>query len=195
MDKMPPEKLLNFLVSKEFYQLIDKADEFLKIDPKLDGEKDGKVTLFLDYYFRERLSSQTLKNYAKQILDFLSDEEIDNLLNFIHQNFFDLRENLWQEEKVLEETLEETEETKPETFEEKERRYQEIMEPLIKRTEKTEKGKVEEKTFKTITFQPEEQHPEPESPETLPETIIIIKKTEEEKPKEGEEEFLDLSKL
>jgi len=187
---MPPKKLLDFLVSPGFYQLIDRTDEFLKIDPKVDGEKDGKVTLFLDYYFRERLSGSTLKIYAKQILDFLSDEEINNLLNFVQQNFFDLREKLWQEEKVLKET----EETKPETFEEKAKKYQEIMEPLIKRIARPEKEKAKEKTFKTITFQPEEKHPEPESPKTLPETAIIIKKTEEEKPKEGEE-VLDLSKL
>jgi hypothetical protein len=199
---MPTEKLFDFLVSQEFYQLIDKTDEFLKIDPKVDGEKDSKVTFFLDRYFRERLSGTKLQNYAKQILDFLSDEEIDNLLNFINENFSNLREKLWQEEITTQEQEEidtqEIEKIKPVTFEEKTKKYQEIMESLIKKKEKNEeKPKPIEKEFKTITFEPQEIHQPQEtfSQEDLSETAIIIKKKKSEDQTKDTDGELDLSKL
>jgi hypothetical protein len=205
---MPTEKLSKFLASEEFDSLIDKTDEFLKIDLKNETDKDIKVALFLENYFRERLSGSTLKNYAKQILDFLSDEEIDNILNFVQQNFFDLREQLWQE-KPAEETMEESEkieEIRPETFEEKEKRYQEIIAPLIKRISKPEEKKpIEEERIKTITFEPTGREKVQEPPETirleetaiekLPETTIIIRKKEEGKIEEKSEDTVDLSRL
>jgi len=199
---MPTEKLFDFLVSQEFYQLIDKTDEFLKIDPKVDGEKDSKVTFFLDRYFRERLSGTTLQNYAKQILDFLSDEEIDGLLNFVNENFSNLREKLWQEEITTQEQEEidtqEIEKIKPVTFEEKAKKYQEIMESLIKKKEENEeKPKPIEKEFKTITFEPQEIHQPKEtfSQEDLSETAIIIKKKKSEDQTKDTDGELDLSKL
>jgi hypothetical protein len=135
---MPTEKLLNFLGEKEFMQLIDQTDAFLKIDPNIDNIKDRKVSRFIYKYFRERLSEPTLKNYAKQILDFLSDEEIENLLNFIQQNLFELREKLWQEEQEL--NLEEKYSKIEEAFEEKEKRYIELMKTLIQANTPTTKN-------------------------------------------------------
>jgi hypothetical protein len=141
---MPTEKLFKFLTSEEFDSLIDKTDEFLKIDLKNEINKDIKVALFLERYFRERLSEPILQNYAKQILDFLSDEEIENLLNFIQQNLFELREKLWQEEQELNleekySNLEKKYSKIEEAFEEKEKRYIELMKTLIQANTPTTK--------------------------------------------------------
>jgi archaellum component FlaF (FlaF/FlaG flagellin family) len=175
---MTPEKLLDFLVSTEFYQLIDKTDEFLKIDPKVDGDKDGKITLFLDFYFRERLAGPTLQNYAKQILDFLSDEEIESLLNFIQQNLFELREKLWQEEPKKEEK--ETQQAPEETLEDREKRYIEIMKELIqKNTTKLPQINISKTTEKQpieSIKETSEQNQEPMQQNTNTQVIINNKK-------------------
>jgi len=86
-------------------------------------------------------------------------------------------------------------------FQKKEKKIEEKKEKI------EEKKEVEE--YKTITFEPKEKEHKRESlseetifigketsPQNLPEgTIVITTKTEEEKPKKEDEEFLDLSKL
>lgn len=163
---MPPEKLLNFLVSQEFYQLVDKIDEVLQIDPKIDGEKDGKVTFFLDRYFRRRLSGLALRNYAKNVIDFLSDEERDNLLNFIQQNFFDLREKLWQEEliediEMVKEVLK-IKENLPKKLEEAKLKIPQESKQIAEKAEqileiKERKKPEETDNLKPVTFEEKEQ--------------------------------------
>jgi hypothetical protein len=120
-----------------------------------------------------------LQNYAKQILDFLSDEEIENLLNFIQQNLFELREKLWQEEPKKEER--EIQQAPTETLEDREKRYIEIMKELIqKNTTKlpqTNISKTTEKQPIESIKETSEQNQEPMQQNTNTQVIINNKKT------------------
>ena len=202
-----PEKVRNFIYTDQYFQIIDKLDEVLNIDPN-DMEKDSKVALFVDRYFTERLSGESLREFIKNTLDFISEEEIEKVIDFMTKNFLDLRESLWQEEEIKETEGALTEET----FEEKEKRYLEMMKNLIKSGEvrlqlkKEEKPIIQEKKqeekeeFKTITFTPQKEHliVKEESPTeevNLPESTIIIKKESTEIQKPADEGTLDLSKL
>lgn len=208
---MENKKLENFLISGEAYSFIDKIDEFLKIDPDKDVEKDMDITDIVYKYFFEKLSGESLVNYLKEKLKWLSEEEIQNLLEFIAKNLSQRREELWQEEPEEEKT------TPEETYEEKEKKYMELMKTMIKKPEpfilKKEKQPEKESNIKTITFEPslkEEQKQESKKEENttlnwqennqkkqdnLPTQTIIIKSKKEEKIKEDNQDIIDLSKL
>ncbi len=205
------EKLKKFLISDEFFGLVDKLDEVLNINPDQDFERDSKVVVFLDTYFRDKLAGETLINYLKTNFDWLSEKELNKLLDFIQENLFQKREELWKEE-VQEK---EPEIAVEEPLEEREKRYLELMKKIIQPietkspqktdfSEKQEEKKQEEK--KTTIFEPKEikskegpviiqwQKEEEKEPE-LPAETIIIKHKEEKGEEENKKEIIDLSKI
>lgn len=205
----PKEKIIDFIYLDEFNSFVNKTDDFLGINFEQNKDLDFKVFQFLEGYFLERLSGPSLKGFAQKTLDFLSEEQINQLIDFVTQNFLNKREELWREAEKEAETSAETQE---ETFEEREKRYLETMKEIVKpapslekKTQEPEKkvvtieyapepatNETKEETIqipKTITFQEEK---EPELPEG---TIIITKKESEEKKEKESEDFLDLSKL
>lgn len=204
------EKLKKFLISDEFYELADKLDEILNIDPKQDFERDSKVVIFLDTYFREKLAGESLINYIKTNFDWLSEEELNKFLNFIQENLFQKREELWQEE-VQEK---EPEIAVEEPLEEKEKRYLELIKNIIQpmetktSTPKTDLLEKQEEKKKTTIFEPKEIKPkegpiivkwqkkeEEAKPEVPEDTIIIRHKEEKKNNEENTGDVIDLSKI
>jgi hypothetical protein len=203
---MIPEKVRKFAASDEHLAITDSICEFLKI-PEEDYEKTPKVYHLTEDILRYNQTSETpVKELIKKWLDFLNEEEVNNLYQFLEENFLPKVRELWQEEDIIETEMEGVEETE-ETFEEKEKRYIELMKTIIQtpqfqkkeKTAEEKKEKIKEEKeveeYKTITFEPKEEHKKETKEESLPETTIVItKKKEEKQPPEGEE-FLDLSKL
>jgi hypothetical protein len=202
-------KAIQFILSDEHLEIIEKIGKFLNIN--WGEEKMQNIIALTEDILRYNQTSETqVKELIKKWLDFLQEDEVNNLYQFLEENFLPKVRELWQEEDITEERGEETEEsekTEEESFEEKEKRYIELMKTIIKypqkpieeKLEKKEEPTKEFKEYKTITFEPKEEHKidisQKNPKETLPEgAIVITKKKEEEKPKEGEE-FLDLSKL
>jgi hypothetical protein len=202
-------KAIKFLGSDEELKIIEEIRNLLGID--WENEKAPPIfSLTEDIIRYNQTAEPQVKELIKKWLDFLNEDEVNNLYQFLEENFLPKVRELWQEKDITEEESEENEENeeneKPqeaeETFEEKEKRYIELMEKIIQyqqnseeKPEKKEETKKEVEEYKTITFEPKEEHKIEPKEESLPETtIVIIKKKEEEKPKEGEE-FLDLSKL
>jgi len=208
---MATEKIIEFIGSDEYLKITEEIGNFLKIN--WEDEKMPKIINLTEDILRYNQTGETqVKELIKKWLNFLNEEEINNLYEFLNENFLPKVRELWQEEPIEEIKTEEEE-----TFEEKEKRYFELMKTIIKypQTKKEEKEvkkeegeekevkeegreeKEEVEEFKTITFGPKEEHKKEEILlEELPQGTIIItkKKKEEEKPK-GEKDFLDLSEL
>jgi len=203
---MASTKAIEFIGSSEYFEIIKKIGDIFNI---IWGDKRmPKIIALINNILRYNQTSETsVKELIKKWLDFLQEEEVNKLYQFLEENFLPKVRKLWQEEDVIEEESEEK------SFEEREKRYIELMETIIqypqrpkqekideKPKKKEEETKEEVKEYKTITFEPQQEYKkeisEKSKPqESLPETIIIItKKKEEEKPSEGEE-FLDLSRL
>lgn len=130
---MTPEKLLNFLISDEFYsQFLSIVNNFgIKSDENFI--KFVEVNKFFDSWFRENWSQEESYLKAKEIMTNFSDEEIAQILDFINKNFNKQREALWQSESKVEDL---------ESMDEKERRYLEIMSTLVKFPEANPERKV-----------------------------------------------------
>jgi len=195
------KKALDFLGSEEELKIIETIGNLLKID--WEDEKISKIGYLTEEIIRFNKTSETqVKELIKKWLDFLNEDEVNKLYQFLNENFLPKVRKLWQEEIPETEGEKIEGEKTEETFEEKEKRYIELMEKVIQyqqnskeKSENKEETKKEVEEYKTITFEPKEEHKIEPKEESLPETtIVIIKKKEEEKPKEGEE-FLDLSKL
>jgi hypothetical protein len=201
---MGKEKIIEFIGSDEFFRIVEEIGSFLKIT--WENERISKIINLTEDILRYDQTSETpVKELIKKWLDFLTEDEVSNLYNFLKENFLSKVRELWQEDDVIEEKSEK--EGTEETFEEKEKRYIELMKTIIqypqkpkeklekKEEIKKEEDKKETEVYKTITFEPKEERQKETKEESLPETTIVItKKKEEEKPLEGEE-FLDLSKL
>jgi hypothetical protein len=195
------KKALDFLGSEEELKIIETIGNLLKID--WEDEKISKIGYLTEEIIRFNKTSETqVKELIKKWLDFLNEDEVNKLYQFLNENFLPKVRKLWQEEITETEGEKIESEKTEETFEEKEKKYIELMEKVIQyqqnskeKSENKEETKKEVEEYKTITFEPKEEHKIEPKEESLPETtIVIIKKKEEEKPKEGEE-FLDLSKL
>jgi hypothetical protein len=193
---MTEEKALEFLGSEEELKIIETIGNLLKIG--WEDEKISKIGYLTEEIIRFNKTSETqVKETIKKWLDFLNEDEINNLYQFLTENFLPKVRELWQEEeKPEEESVEKA--VIEETFEEKEKRYLEMMKNLvqpIKEETDTVETKTEEDTeeFKTISYQPQKEEQKP-STENLPEnTIVITKKKEEEQKRENE--ALDISNL
>ncbi len=201
------EKLKKFLISDEFYKLVDNLDNMLDVDPEQDFKKDFDVVGFLYTYFKEKLEGENLINYLKTKLDWLTEENLNNLLKFIQENLHQKREELWQEE-----TPKKEEKIIPqESFEEKEKRYLELMKSIVKPIEEKEKKtkeeqpKTEEVKKKTIVLETEkkplkeeailiEWEGKEEKKLELPKDTIIIKHKEKKGSEKGDE-VIDLSEI
>jgi len=199
-------KALEFLGSDEELKIIEDIRNLLKID--WGNEKASGIFSLTENILRYNQTSETsIKELIKKWLDFLNEDEINNLYQFLAENFLPKVRELWQEEDKKNEEDEENEEIQKnkevqknkESFEEKEKKYIELMKNIVQppqsQKEKPKEEKKEAEEYKTITFEPKEEHEEKILTESLPkDAIIITKKKEDEQKKEGEE-FLDLSKL
>jgi len=195
-------KAIQFLASNEHFNIIEQIGNFLQMT--WEDERMSKIFSLTEDIIRYNQTSEIpVKELIKKWLDFLNEDEVNKLYNFLEENFLPKVRELWQEKDTTEEESEETEE---ESFEEKEKRYIELMKTIIKYPQRPKQEKIEEKPqkkeetkkeveeYKTITFEPKEEHKKEAEEESLPEDAIVITKKKEEKPPEGEE-FLDLSKL
>jgi ABC-type glycerol-3-phosphate transport system substrate-binding protein len=195
-------KAIQFLASNEHFNIIEQIGNFLQMT--WEDERMSKIFSLTEDIIRYNQTSETpVKELIKKWLDFLNEEEVNKLYNFLEENFLPKVRELWQEEDITEEESEETEE---ESFEERAKRYIELMQTIIKYPQRPKQEKVEEKPkkkeetkkeaeeYKTITFQPQQEHKKEAEEESLPEDVIVITKKKEEKTPEGEE-FLDLSRL
>jgi hypothetical protein len=195
-------KALKFLGSDEELKIVEEIRNLLGIDWK--NEKAPQIFSLTEDIIRYNQTAETpVKELIKKWLDFLNEDEVNKLYNFLEENFLPKVRELWQEEDITEEESEKTEE---ESFEERAKRYIELMQTIIKYPQRPKQEKIEEKpqkkeeaekeveVYKTITFEPQQEHKKEAEEESLPEDVIVITKKKEEKPPEGEE-FLDLSKL
>jgi hypothetical protein len=205
---MNKEKITEFIGSDEHFKIIEKIGNFLKIT--WENERMPKIINLTEDIIRYNQTSETqVKELIKKWLDFLNEEEINNLYNFLNENFLPKVRELWQEEDIIETEIEGVEKNE-ETFEEKEKRYIELMKEIIKHPQFQKKEKIKEEIkkeepkkeveeIKTITFEPPKEKREAKeetTTENLPEEIIVItKKEEKEEEKKEEEKFLDLSNL
>jgi chemotaxis protein histidine kinase CheA len=212
---MGKEKIIEFIGSDEFFRIVEEIGNFLKIT--WEDERMPKIINLAEDILRYNQTSETpVKELIKKWLDFLNEDEVNNLYQFLNENFLPKVRELWQEKNVAEEEVEKTEE---ESFEEREKRYLELMKTIIqypqkpkekieKEESKKEEPEKEIEEYKTITFEPQEQKLESQSEEktifisketpqqNLPEgTIIITTKKEEEEPKEKDEKILDFSDI
>jgi hypothetical protein len=202
-------KAIQFLASNEHFNIIEQIGNFLQMT--WEDERMSKIFALTEDIIRYNQTSETsVKELIKKWLDFLNEEEVNKLYNLLEENLLPKVRELWQEEDIAEERGEEIEEgetTEEESFEEKEKRYIELMKTIIQYPQRPKQEKIEEKPqkkeeptkefkeYKTITFEPKEEHKKETEEESLPETTIVItKKKEEDTPKE-EGKFLDLSKL
>ncbi len=217
---MVPEKILYFIGSKEYNEIIEDIGNFLGIN--WENEKMPSIINLIDDLIRYKKFGDKLRPTIQKWLNFLEEEKIDVVETYLRDKYQDFAENLWQEaekeerEKITEEFEEKTTEL---TFEEKEKKYLDLMkrmynlEPKPKKQKEEaiitteEKGlvnsipsketvKVMEITNKnqpqdlTVSWKKIEENTEP----TLPKGTIIIKKGEDKEIEKGEE-FLDLSRL
>ena len=193
---MAEKKALEFLGSEEELKIIETIGNLLKIG--WEDEKISKIGYLTEEIIRfNKTSEAQVKELIKKWLDFLNEDEINNLYQFLAENFLPKVKELWQEEeKPEEESVERA--VIEETFEEKEKRYLEMMKNLVQPIkEKTNpvETKTEEDTeeFKTISCQPQKEEQKP-STENLPENTIVITKKKEAEQK-GEDKLLDISNL
>jgi hypothetical protein len=190
-------KAIQFILSEEHLEIIEKIGKFLNIN--WGEEKMQNIIDLTEDILRYNQTSETpVKELIKKWLDFLNDEEVNNLYQFLSENFLPKVRELWQEEEeeIEEESVERA--VIEETFEEKEKRYLEMMKNLVQPIkEKTNpvETKTEEDTeeFKTISYQPQKEEQKPLT-ENLPENTIVITKKKEEEQK-GEDKLLDISNL
>jgi ketosteroid isomerase-like protein len=193
---MAEKKALEFLGSEEELKIIETIGNLLKIG--WEDEKISKIGYLTEEIIRfNKTSEAQVKEVIKKWLDFLNEDEINNLYQFLSENFLPKVRELWQEEEEIEEESVERAVIE-ETFEEKEKRYLEMMKNLVQPIkEKTNpvETKTEEDTeeFKTISYQPQKEEQKPLT-ENLPENTIVITKKKEEEQK-GEDKLLDISNL
>jgi chemotaxis protein histidine kinase CheA len=207
---MASTKAIEFIGSSEYFEIIKKIGDLFNI---IWGDKRmPKIIALINDILRHNQTSETpVKELIKKWLDFLNEDEVNKLYNFLEENFLPKVRELWQEEETQESVEEEAQEesfekTEEESFEERAKRYIELMQTIIKYPQRPKQEKVEEKPkkkeetkkeaeeYKTITFQPQQEHKKEAEEESLPEDVIVITKKKEEKPPQGEE-FLDLSRL
>ncbi|MCS7200611.1 MAG: hypothetical protein NZ822_00415 [Patescibacteria group bacterium] len=190
---MPPEKIINFLLSDEFYDEFLLVVENFNIKSNESFIKFAEIFKFFDGWFRENWSKEESENKSKEILINFDDTERDKIVEFVFQNFDKQRIELWQ--------------TKPETelkslniSDEKERRYLEIMANLVKFPEERQQAKEENKLESMInnegvsmnTISSETEFRQKELPQ-LSETLEEEKTVEElEKDVDNQQNNLDI---
>jgi hypothetical protein len=230
-------KAIQFLASNEHFNIIEQIGNFLQMT--WEDEKMSKIfSLTEDIIRYNQTAEPQVKELIKKWLDFLNEEEVNNLYQFLEENLLPKVRELWQQDDIDDdidddddEKEEMSEEEQEESFDEKEKRYIQLMETIIEhpellknqktkqkilnisteninsesiKKEEPQKQEVKNEEYKTITFQPEKEHKEAvilknqttNISENLPdETIVIIKKKDEDKNQDDEDKLLDLSKL
>jgi hypothetical protein len=224
-------KAIKFLGSDEELKIIEEIRNLLGID--WENEKAPPIfSLTEDIIRYNQTAEPQVKELIKKWLDFLNEEEVNNLYQFLEENLLPKVRELWQQDDIDDDEKEEmSEEEQEESFDEKEKRYIQLMQTIIEhpellknqktkqkilnisteninsesiKKEEPQKQEVKNEEYKTITFQPEKEHKEAvilknqttNISENLPdETIVIIKKKDEDKNQDDEDKLLDLSKL
>lgn len=190
---MPPEKIINFLLSDEFYDEFLLVVENFNIKSNESFIKFAEIFKFFDGWFRENWSKEESENKSKEILVNFDDTEREKIVEFVFQNFDNQRTELWQTEPEKElESLN--------ISDEKERRYLEIMANLVKFPEERQQAKEENKLESVInnegvsvnTISSETEFKQKEPPQ-LSETLEEEKTVEElEKDVDNQQNNLDI---
>ena len=90
-------KALQFLGSDEELKIIEQIGNLLQISP--EDEKVSKIFRLTEDIIRYNQTSETsVKELIKKWLDFLSEEEVNNLYQFLAENLLPKVRELWQEE-------------------------------------------------------------------------------------------------
>ena len=204
---MPSAKAIEFIGSNEYFEIIKNVGDLFDIN--WGDKRMPRIIALVNGILRDNQTSENqVKELIKKWLDFLNEDEVNKLYQFLEENFLPKVRQLWQEEVSEEKTEDKPEE---EAFEEREKRYVELMKVILpQRVEREPKEeeeikeapqKTEEVKYKTLSFEPEEELPaippkkEVTEEETLEDNIVIISKKKEEPEEKGGEEVLDLSKL
>lgn len=200
-----PQKLIDFIFSQQFIDLINKVEELLNINPNQEAKKDLKIVYFLTRWFENEISDENLEEAAKNKLNFLSDNQLKIFIDFIKKSLSEKKKILWQERPKPEEKLEissksEIFESKPiikpinkdEVYKEKEAIYLETMKQILQKQTPFTPRETSEKEDKNLPTKTNIKKPliiNPKS-ESIPEDSLIIKKKENE-----DKNFLDFSKM
>ncbi len=216
-----PQDVLNVIATKEEENIITDLAHFVGIesweDPRILKIADLVYEMIVFKVIDEKLN-QTIKKH----LEFLDEEKVTSLENYIRERYKNFIENLWaeaerKEKERLQKEAEEFEEKPTElSFEEREKRYLELIKEIYgiePKKPKQEEKPVETEEKKVITLIPSEETSLEEKTESppkeivinwekieektepeLPEGTIIIKKKETEET-EKREDLVDLSSL
>jgi RNA binding exosome subunit len=99
---MAEKKALEFLGSEEELKIIETIGNLLKIG--WEDEKISKIGYLTEEIIRfNKTSEAQVKEVIKKWLDFLNEGEINNLYQFLAENFLPKVKELWQEEEKPEE--------------------------------------------------------------------------------------------
>jgi RNA binding exosome subunit len=91
------KKALDFLGSEEELKIIETIGNLLKID--WEDEKISKIGYLTEEIIRFNKTSETqVKELIKKWLDFLNEDEVNKLYQFLNENFLPKVRKLWQEE-------------------------------------------------------------------------------------------------
>ena len=202
---MIPEKVLNFIGSDEYYKIIENISNLCQIN--WQDERISKIfNLVDDMLIYNQTFENSIKELIKKNLDFINEDDANNIFQFLINNLSPKIKELWQQEQKTSQEIKNEEET----FEEKEKKYFELMKAIIENQEipinqkiKNQEKIEEKKEYKTIDFQPQKKENKKKDKkekedifsESLPEGTIIITKKGEGSSSVDKEDFLDLSKL
>jgi hypothetical protein len=102
---MGKEKIIEFIGSDEFFRIVEEIGNFLKIT--WEDERMPKIINLAEDILRYNQTSETpVKELIKKWLDFLNEDEVNNLYQFLNENFLPKVRELWQEKNVAEEEVE-----------------------------------------------------------------------------------------
>jgi hypothetical protein len=200
---MASTKAIEFIGSSEYFEIIKKIGDLFNISWG-DKRMPKIIALINDILRYNQISETPVKELIKKWLDFLNEEEVNKLYNFLEENFLPKVRELWQEEEtqesvVVEEVEEETqesvekeeaqeesfeeteEESEEKSFEEREKRYIELMETIIQYPQRPKQEKIDEKPKKKE---------EEETKEEVEEYKTITFEPKEEHKKETKKESL-----
>lgn len=208
------KKVLDFLTSDNFYEILEEIEILIEIDPFKDKDKDSLINHLLTKYFTLNLYDKELDNflsdYINKNLNFLDDDKKNKLINFFNEKIKPLKEEIGRNEKEKlnnKEINKENFKLIDEDFDEKEKKYIEIISKIIEEKKinlpETENKKIEQtepqkEIFKKIIITPQKNKSSTkkmninEEKSNLPQSVIIkkikpsLEKTEEE-PKDFSE--------
>jgi len=101
---MASTKAIEFIGSNEYFEIIKKSGELFKIN--WGDERMPRIIALINDIIRYNQTSETpVKELIKKWLDFLQEDEVNNLYQFLAENFLPKVRELWQEKDITEEVL------------------------------------------------------------------------------------------